>query len=160
MMGMAKAALMNRDRCRTPIQWSNGPNAGFTPAGIKTWLPINPNYSDGVNVSDQQNDPTSLLNFYKRMLHVRKQSPALKTREYLLLNEHAESYLAFTRMNEEQTCLIALNYSDRTLELDFSKVSENSSMKLIFSSREGQNQILDLARVELVPFETLIGEIY
>jgi alpha-glucosidase len=154
-----KAALMSRDRCRTPMQWSNAPNAGFTPAGINTWLPTNPNYSDGVNVSDQQNDPTSLLNFYKRMLHVRKQSPALKTGDYLPINAHAENYLAFARTNEEQTCLVALNYSDRTLELDFSKASENSPAKLLFSSREGKNQVLDLARVEMIPFEILICEI-
>ena len=59
------------------MQWSNAANAGFSPEGVSTWLPFNPNYAQGINVADQQNDPESMLNFYKRMLRLRKQTPAL-----------------------------------------------------------------------------------
>ncbi|HEY9527803.1 MAG TPA: alpha-glucosidase, partial [Anaerolineales bacterium] len=68
------AADASRDRCRTPMQWSTAPNAGFSPEGVTTWLPLNPNYAQGINVAEQQNDPESMLNFYKRLLRVRKQT--------------------------------------------------------------------------------------
>jgi alpha-glucosidase len=53
---------MTRDKNRTPMQWSNNPNGGFSPAGVETWLPVNPNYKDGINVRDQEHNPDSLLN--------------------------------------------------------------------------------------------------
>ena len=70
------AAAMSRDKNRTPMQWSNRANAGFSPASIQPWLPVNPNHTEGINVRDQYADPLSLLNFYKRMLRMRKASPA------------------------------------------------------------------------------------
>ena len=50
------AAQSTRDRCRTPMPWANAPNAGFSPEGVRTWLPVHPNYAEGVNVADQERD--------------------------------------------------------------------------------------------------------
>ena len=50
------AARHGRDKGRTPMQWSNAPNAGFSPEGSATWLPVHPNYAEGVNVADQLDD--------------------------------------------------------------------------------------------------------
>ena len=113
------AGSYSRDRCRTPMQWSHAPNAGFSPAGVQTWLPINPNYAQGVNVADQQNDPDSMLNFYKRMLQVRKQTPALIEGDFQPLNETSNHYFAFLRRSSEQTCLVILNLSDQPHTLGF-----------------------------------------
>jgi len=63
---LAIAASINRDGCRTPMQWADAPNAGFSPAGVPTWLPVNPNYTQGVNVASQLGDPDSLFSFYRR----------------------------------------------------------------------------------------------
>jgi glycosidase len=68
---MKMAAAISRDRCRTPFQWANAPNAGFSPPGVATWLPVNPNYAQGVNVADQEQNPNSLLNYYRRLIAVR-----------------------------------------------------------------------------------------
>ena len=92
-----RAAEMSRDKNRTPMQWSNHPNGGFSPAEVETWLPVNPNYQDGINVRDQQHNPNSLLNYYKHLLQVRQASPALIAGEYIPLNTRAEDYLAFIR---------------------------------------------------------------
>ncbi len=110
---MAMAARMTRDRCRTPLQWANAPNAGFSPAGVAPWLPVNPNYAAGVNVADQEDDPASLLNFYRRLLRVRRATPALLGGEYVPLHPNAEDYLAFLRRDSRQTCLVVLNMSPR-----------------------------------------------
>ena len=68
----ARAGAMSRDKNRTPMQWTGQANAGFCPAGVAPWLPVNPNYAGGVNVHDQQDDPGSLLNFYRRLIAVRQ----------------------------------------------------------------------------------------
>ena len=96
----AAAALVckeTRDVCRTPVQWADAPNAGFCPADVTPWLPVNPNYAEGVNVAEQVDDPCSMLTFYKRMLALRKQTPALIAGDYIpLLEDHADC-LCFLR---------------------------------------------------------------
>ena len=63
-----RAGEMSRDKNRTPMQWSDDPNGGFSPAEVETWLPVNPNYREGINVKEQGHNPNSLLNYYKRLL--------------------------------------------------------------------------------------------
>ncbi|MBW7859090.1 MAG: alpha-glucosidase, partial [Leptonema sp. (in: Bacteria)] len=67
----------SRDNSRTPMQWNNQPNAGFTKAGATPWLAINKNYTK-INYSSQLNDPTSIRGIYKRMISFRAQSDILK----------------------------------------------------------------------------------
>jgi alpha-glucosidase len=153
----ALACKYTRDQCRTPIQWANAPNAGFSPEGVETWLPVNPNYAEGVNVAEQSDDPGSMLNFYKRMLHLRRQTPALVAGDYTALHEDAEDYLAFLRSTPEQTCLVVLNYSENahTLAFDLDKAAK----RLVFSSREREDGAGDLAALALAPFEVYIAEL-
>ncbi|MGZ9236053.1 MAG: glycoside hydrolase family 13 protein, partial [Anaerolineales bacterium] len=107
-----RAAEMSRDKNRTPMQWSNQPNAGFSLANVETWLPIHPNYKNGINVRDQQHNPVSLLNYYKQLLQVRKSSPALLKGEYIPLDTAAKAYFSFLRKSDEQTMLVILNFSE------------------------------------------------
>lgn len=157
---LARAAQVTRDRARTPMQWANAPNAGFSPAGVTTWLPVNPNYAQGVNVADQQDDPNSLLNYYRRLLRVRRQTPALIAGQYTPLHEEAADYLAFLRRIEEaggQSCLVVLNFSDRPLTLRFDELT--SPVRLLFSSAARTSTQDDPARLALGPFEVYIGEV-
>ncbi len=116
-IALERAARLTRDKCRTPMQWANAPRGGFCPPGVDPWLPVNPNYAQGVNVADQDGDPASLLNFYRRALRVRRDTPALMEGEYVLLAPKAQGYLAFLRRTEDQTCLVVLNFSERRLAL-------------------------------------------
>lgn len=104
-----EAAIRGRDRGRTPLQWSNTANGGFCPANISPWLPVNPEYQSGINVEDEEKDPMSLLNEYRRMIHFRQASPALLAGEYVELSDTPRGLLAFLRKSEEQTCLVVLN---------------------------------------------------
>jgi alpha-glucosidase len=115
----AHAALVGRDKCRTPMQWSSAANGGFCPEQVQPWLPVNPNYALGVNVAHQVADPGSLLHFYRRLLRARKSTPALIGGDYEPVDAGAADYLAFLRHSEEQgkTCLVVLNWSDRTQHL-------------------------------------------
>ena len=148
-----------RDRCRSPFQWSGAANAGFSPPDASPWLPIHQNYATGVNVAAQESDPTSLLNFYRRMLGLRRATPALVAGDYHALHQDSADYLAFLRHNAEtgQTCLVALNFSSeqQTIVFDLGR----SQPRLLFSSAARENQPLALDMLALAPFEILIAEL-
>ncbi len=157
---LRRAAEVSRDRARTPLQWANAANAGFSPAGIATWLPVNPNYAQGVNVADQQDDPGSLLNFYRRMLRLRKATPALIAGDYTPIHEEATDYLAFLRRlpaAEGPSCLVVLNFSERPQTLHFEL--DAVGVRRLFSSRERGSGHDDLAQLYLGPYEAYIGEL-
>ncbi len=157
---MVRTAEMTRDKNRTPMQWSNSPNAGFSPKEVQTWLPINPNYKDGINVLDQDKNPSSLLHYYRHLLRIRKESPALKKGEYISLQDSASDYLAFLRQSDEQTVLVTLNFSESALEMDFSNASEfkDTKMSSIFSSAERRTGEIT-PKFKVSPFEVLIVEL-
>jgi alpha-glucosidase len=158
---VALAAQFGRDKCRTPMQWENAPNAGFSPAGVQTWLPVNPNYAQGVNVAEQESQPDSLLNFYRRMLHLRRQTPALIAGDYTPLLEGSEHILAFLRRSEadRQTCLVALNMSDQEHTLNLTNEGLPSQARCLFSSRARGGELDDLSELVIAPFEIYIGTI-
>ncbi len=156
-MALQEAAKATRDKNRTPMQWRNAPNAGFSPKGVITWLPVNPNYAQGINAEDQQTDPSSLLNFYKTMLRFRKATPALIEGNYQLLKPKSRNYLAFLRKGQNQTCLVVLNYSGKAFKIDLREAGGKS--KVLFSNldREGKSDALD--QLDLLPYEIFIAEV-
>jgi len=156
-----RAGKMTRDKNRTPMQWSNNPNAGFSPANIETWLPVNSNYRDGINVRDQQRNPSSLLNYYKHLLQIRKTSAALIVGEYIPLNNTAKDYFSFIRKSEKQTVLIILNFSAEKLELDFSRAKEikGNNLQILFSSAERLKTTKPPYALTISPFEVFIAEV-
>jgi len=158
---MIRTAEMTRDKNRTPMQWSNQSNAGFSPEGVNTWLPVNPNYKDGVNVFEQEQNPSSMLKYYKQLLQVRKSAPALIEGDYQPVHEHAEEYFAFLRICETQSVLVVLNYSETRLELDFSTLDEvkGKHLRPLFSSAARLNIEESSTKLTLHPFEVFMAEI-
>ncbi len=108
------ASHEGRDKTRTPMQWSYGPNGGFCSADATPWLPVSADYARGVNVADQISDSHSLWNFYRSFLHLRQGLPALQEGDYLPLLEDNENVLAFLRRTDGQSLFVALNFSDQT----------------------------------------------
>ena len=158
---LQRTAVMTRDKNRTPMQWANNPNAGFSPSDVKTWLPVNPNYKEGINVKDQHHNPSSLLNYYKHILRVRKNTPALIEGEYLPLQNAAKDYFAFLRTSSGQTVLVVLNFSERSLDLDFSRTAEIKSRTLhvLFSSAVRSSADLNPKKLHIGAFEVFIAEV-
>jgi alpha-glucosidase len=152
------AVRHGRDRCRTPMQWSAGPNAGFSPAEVQTWLPVNPDYARGVNVETQDGDPGSLLRDYRRLIHLRRDTPALQSGVYQPIHASSLDYLAYLRqIVGRDTYLVVLNFSDQTLHLDFSSITPTA--ECLFSTHKSQESTCDLGKFSLTPFEVFIGEI-
>lgn len=157
-MALQEAVKSSRDKNRTPMQWCNAPNAGFSPANVTTWLPVNPNYAEGINVESQQSDPESLLNFYKKMLRLRKSTPALIEGDYIPLKEKSRNYLAFLRKGQTQTCLVLLNYSDKKLRIDFHELG--SKLQILFTNRDRSRKSNLLEKLEIDPYEIFIAELH
>ena len=157
---MARTAEMTRDKNRTPMQWTSHPNAGFSPMEVSTWLPVNPNYKNGINVRDQEQNPSSLLHYYKHLLRVRKSSSALKEGEYIPLHTEQKDYFAFVRQADKQSVLVILNFSKNHLELNFSTTKEvgGSNLKTLFSSAERRIEEIS-STLKLNPFEVFIAEV-
>src|SRR5215211_4065452 len=156
-----RAGEMTRDKNRTPMQWSSHPNAGFSPANVETWLPVHPNHKNGINVRDQQHNPISLLNYYKHLLQVRRASPALIAGDYIPLNNTAKDYFSFLRKSEAQTLLVILNFSEKKLELDFSRTKEikRHHLQILFSSAERLKATKPPRGLTINPFEVFIAEV-
>ncbi len=104
------ARRFGRDNARTPMQWTDAPNAGFAPAGARPWLPVNPNF-ETINAGQQEADPGSVLEYTRRLLALRRAHLALVYGEYTDLDpEHPQVY-AFTRALEGERLLVVLNFS-------------------------------------------------
>jgi alpha-glucosidase len=157
---MIRTAGMTRDKNRTPMQWSRDPNAGFCPPGVTPWLPVHPNFESGVNVRDQEDHPGSLLSHYKRLLRVRRQSPALVHGEYEELHPDSRDYLAFLRYADGQLILIVLNYSGRAIEVNFREGNRHgwNRMRVLFSS-VGRRSADAFPNFRFEPFEVFIAEV-
>jgi glycosidase len=143
------------------MQWSNQPNAGFSPSHVETWLPVNPNYKNGINVREQQHNPISLLNYYKQILQLRRSSPALIEGEYVPLNTSAKEYFSFLRKSENQTILVVLNFSEKKLELDLSRTRgiKGHDLQILFSSAERLKAVKSPRGLTVSPFEVFIAEV-
>jgi alpha-glucosidase len=155
---MRRTSAMTRDRNRTPMQWSNGPNGGFCPAHITPWLPVNQNHAERINVKDQAGDPLSLLNFYRRMIHIRRNSSALTTGNYQPLHERAGDHVAFSRSAVDQSVLVILNYSGEHQKLHFPKLPYKKT-HLLFSSAGRSRKEDKLNELCIAAFEIYIAEL-
>jgi alpha-glucosidase len=97
-----------RDGERTPMQWTSGPNGGFT--GGTPWLPV-PASAATHNVENESQDPHSILRFYRRVLKLRHKNAALRDGNYIALNQNDEHVLAYLRTYQEKAVLVLLNFS-------------------------------------------------
>jgi glycosidase len=104
---------VQRDGCRTPMQWDSSEAAGFTLPSTTPWLPLNDD-AVWVNAAEQRQRPNSLYNTYKELLQLRAEHPALRqgTVELLPKDSLPKALLAYTRSNEEEQLLVLLNFSN------------------------------------------------
>lgn len=100
--------INGRDNARTPIQWSDQKNGGFTSA--EPWIKLNPNYPQ-INVLSQEHEADSILNFYRRMIQVRKDNPSLVYADFEDLDPSSEQIYSFKRWDESSIYLVVLNFS-------------------------------------------------
>lgn len=135
-----------RDNGRTPMQWNATTHAGFTTG--TPWLSVNSNYTT-VNVEMQNKDENSCLNYFRKMVQLRKSNPALVYGRYTLLDKENSSVYAYTREMDGESYLILLNFSAGTATVNTGiDVSKAKLLIHNYTSPSKGNQLL--------PYEALV----
>jgi alpha-glucosidase len=148
------ADVVGRDPERTPMQWDGAGNAGFADDGIATWLPIAPDYKER-NVTSQQHEPTSMLNFYRALTHLRQEQPALSVGAYASVETGITDIFAYTRTHDQASSfLIVLNFGNEQHTLDISHIA--SMAKIIIATDMQRTDLADLEHLIVRPNEGLV----
>jgi alpha-glucosidase len=147
-----------RDGERTPMQWNDSPNAGFSLA--TPWLPVPASYKTH-NVTSELADPHSVLQFYKHLLALRHQERALLNGDYVALNQDNPDVLSYLRRYKNEAVLVVLNMSAMPQQVSFD-LSANSfpspkTTPLLSSSPLPPGGPLD--QVALEPFAVYIARV-
>ena len=148
-----------RDGERTPMQWSTAPNAGFTKG--KPWLPVPPTYRTH-NVAAERADPNSILNFYRHVLALRRNNPAVREGKYVALNESDPNVLSYLRQYKDQAVLVVLNMSAAPQKVNFDLSGQGFSsakLKPLVSTTARPNSSVTEAQAELDGFGVLIAQV-
>jgi oligo-1,6-glucosidase len=106
---LAGAAARSRDNARTPMQWDDSSNAGFTSG--TPWINVNPNYGE-INAAKQVNDGDSVYSYYRRLIALRKAHPVMVYGDYTLLDAQSGPVWAFKRALDGKELLCVANFSD------------------------------------------------
>lgn len=150
-----------RDGERTPMQWTSGPNAGFSAAGVKTWLPIPPSYKR-INVQDEVTNFDSMLNWYKQLITLRRVNPAIHDGDNIMLNTDNNSVLSWLRKAPGQPAVVvACNFTAEPQKISFDLSSQGISSKnaKTLMKTPGSSDPSSLSDVRLPPFGVYIGQV-
>jgi len=142
----------SRDNARTPVQWDNSFQAGFTSG--TPWIKVNPNYRK-INVQEQINDPDSILNYYKKLLRLRKrkENKALIYGDYQLILPEDEQLFAYFREYQGNRFLVILNYSEA--KAFFSYDINYRGRELVLANYHTEDQ-QEFSEMELRPYEARV----
>jgi oligo-1,6-glucosidase len=112
---LAGLAAMSRDNARTPVQWDDTPNAGFTTG--RPWLAVNPNHVE-VNAAAERADPRSVFHHYRRLIALRHEDPVVALGDFTMLLPDDEQVYAFTRSLDGDALLVVVNVSGQERAVD------------------------------------------
>jgi alpha-glucosidase len=148
------AAQVGRDPVRTPMQWDASPCAGFSVEGATPWLPLAEGFAQH-NVEQQDQDPASMLNLYRVLIHLRGTEPSLSVGNYRAVETGDGDLYAYLRaVPGGDRFLIVLNFGTDTHTLDLGHVSDQAQVAVATGlNRRGA---VELSALDLGPNEGLI----
>ncbi len=114
----------SRDNARTPMQWDDTRNAGFTSA--EPWISVNPDYKE-INAKAETSDPDSVFHYYKKLIALRKKYPVIVYGKYELLLEDSEQLFVYTRTYENEKLLTVCNFSNQECSFQMPEGFRNAS---------------------------------
>ncbi len=121
----------SRDSARTPVQWTDGKNAGFTDG--EPWFYVNENYKE-INVESQENDPDSVLNFYRKAISLRKTLSAVRYGNYTEHSRSSKKLYAYSREDKRQKLLVLCSFSDTDMSFSGIKGFDTDKAALLLSN--------------------------
>ena len=139
---------VSRENGRTPMQWDNTENSGFT-AGMP-WLKVNPNYNE-INVKKQEQDPESILNYFRKTVQLRKNNLVLVYGKYSLLDKENPDVFAYLRELDGKRVLVLLNFTDKNTSYNLNLKLEKNEVLL-----NNYNDTTKVKNNKLRPYESLV----
>lgn len=141
--------LLSRDNGRTPMQWDDTNNAGFS--SETPWLPVHENHTT-VNVANQQNDHNSVLNHFRKMVALRKDNLLLVYGEYEIIQEEHPTIYAYSRTLDDEQMKILLNFSESTSKINLSNLVQIKEVLI-----NNYNELLiDKNTITLQPYQAVV----
>ncbi len=137
----------SRDSARTPVQWSAEENAGFTTG--KPWFYVNPNYPK-INVADQETDPNSLLNFYRKAIHLRKSLAVVRHGRYEEYSRMDPNVYIYARIMKGQKLLVVCSFTEKCVNFKVPKGFDLNTAQLALQNYP------EAKSLTLQPFETRV----
>jgi len=147
-----------RDGERTPMQWDDEPNAGFSKAGVKTWLPVPPN-STSINVKAEVGKPDSLFTWYQTLIRLKKTVPALASGENVMLDTTNTKVLSWERRTAgAPAVVIATNFTAEPQTVSLTVDGAGGAVKTLLKT-PGASDPASIGQIQLGPFGVYIGEL-
>lgn len=143
--------LRGRDNSRTPMQWDDSLNAGFTKG--TPWIRINENYPE-INVQAEMEDEHSVLNYYKRMIQIRKAEQGLIYGEFIPVEPEHASLFAYKRILENDRYLVVCNFTDQAAEISLPE--EFSGGRILISNMDDRYDAEKVRITRVKPYEAFI----
>ena len=144
---------IGRDGERTPMQWTDAANAGFSTH--EPWLPVPPSYKTH-NVASESKDPNSVLEFYRKVLALRHSNAVLLEGNYTALNEDDANVLSYLRTYKGKSVLVALNMTSSPQKATFKLPGSGKSLQSLVATPQVSSTGSD---VSLPAFGVLIAEV-
>lgn len=110
--------LRSRDNARTPMQWDDSAQAGFTDG--ESWIKVNPNYKE-INAAQQLEDPNSIFHYYQKLIRLRKEKDIIVYGEFEPIYRDDEQIFAYIRRQKQEKLLTVCNFSDKNAEMEISE---------------------------------------
>ena len=155
--GMDQAEVMklihrkSRDNARTPMQWDDSENAGFTTG--RPWIGVNPNYTE-INAAAALADPDSVLHYYRRLIGLRKANRVVVEGAYELILDDDPAIYAFTRGDGEDRLLVILNFTGGTPDFVLPGHLPPTGASLLIANYPADDA--EIARLTLRPYEARV----
>lgn len=143
---MESIRCKGRDNARTPMQWNNSKNAGFT-EGIP-WIKVNKNYKV-INVEKSLNDPNSIFYYYKKLIEFRKNNEIVVYGDYELILKDHKSIFAYLRKYNDEKILVVCNFYKEEVEFSY---KHKGNIEKIISNYEQEYKSLE--NIKLKPYES------
>ncbi|RME66203.1 MAG: DUF3459 domain-containing protein, partial [Caldilineae bacterium] len=154
------AHIIGRDPVRTPMQWDASPNAGFCDPDVDPWLPLAPDYR-ARNVAAQEQDPTSMLSLFRRLIELRRAHPALHGGAYrsLACGSGHEDVFAFERSDGNERFLVVLNFGGVHHRIDLRQALHAERATILLNTECNREGSVVLEEFELAPNEGVLARI-
>lgn len=148
---MKLMAYCSRDNARTPMQWDDSPNAGFTTAQ-QSWIKVNPNYVN-INAAQAQKDENSVLHYYKKLIALRKQDKAFVYGTYTDMLPKDRNVMAYLRESQYGTLAVAANFANKTVTVKLPPLKDYKAILCNYASAPQLSQKLTLRPYEAVIYK-------